>query len=195
MSQPSIEPGFEVAGERERSCVVRRPSPRREPRRAAAGRRIHRTAPPVVRAMVHRHRLAPRRRRSCVRSFAIFPLLYVLSASLKPQGTLTGSNQLFSDVQLRQLRAHAHRSADPVRPVVRQHARDRAHDGLRDGLHRRARGVRVLADALHRPPRRTRHDRGGADVPAAARGRRDLPAHDDDRRLVPGDRPEHARRG
>ena len=27
--------------------------------------------------------------------FAIFPLLYVLSSSLNPRGTLTGSNQLF----------------------------------------------------------------------------------------------------
>lgn len=31
-------------------------------------------------------------------AFALFPLLYVLSASLNPQGTLTGSNQLFSAV-------------------------------------------------------------------------------------------------
>jgi arabinogalactan oligomer/maltooligosaccharide transport system permease protein len=30
--------------------------------------------------------------------FAIFPLLYVLSASLNPNGTLTGSNQLFSQI-------------------------------------------------------------------------------------------------
>lgn len=30
--------------------------------------------------------------------FAIFPLLYVLSASLNPKGTLTGSNQLFSEI-------------------------------------------------------------------------------------------------
>lgn len=30
--------------------------------------------------------------------FAIFPLLYVLSASLNPRGTLTGSNQLFSAI-------------------------------------------------------------------------------------------------
>jgi arabinogalactan oligomer/maltooligosaccharide transport system permease protein len=30
--------------------------------------------------------------------FAIFPLLYVFSASLNPQGTLTGSNQLFSAI-------------------------------------------------------------------------------------------------
>ncbi len=32
--------------------------------------------------------------------FAVFPLLYVLSASLRPQGTLTGSNQLFSAFSL-----------------------------------------------------------------------------------------------
>ncbi|MBO0980412.1 sugar ABC transporter permease [Microbacterium sp. SD291] len=31
-----------------------------------------------------------------VSAFALFPLLYVLSASLNPKGTLTGSNQLFS---------------------------------------------------------------------------------------------------
>jgi arabinogalactan oligomer/maltooligosaccharide transport system permease protein len=30
--------------------------------------------------------------------FALFPLLYVLSASLNPNGTLTGSNQLFSAI-------------------------------------------------------------------------------------------------
>lgn len=32
--------------------------------------------------------------------FSAFPLLYVLSASLNPQGTLTGSNALFSDIGL-----------------------------------------------------------------------------------------------
>lgn len=31
-------------------------------------------------------------------AFALFPLLYVFSASLNPQGTLTGSNQLFSAI-------------------------------------------------------------------------------------------------
>ncbi|MBW8763292.1 MAG: sugar ABC transporter permease [Microbacterium sp.] len=33
-----------------------------------------------------------------VSAFALFPLLYVLSASLNPRGTLTGSNQLFSAI-------------------------------------------------------------------------------------------------
>lgn len=35
-----------------------------------------------------------------VSAFALFPLLYVLSASLNPTGTLTGSNQLFQQVGL-----------------------------------------------------------------------------------------------
>ncbi|MGB3732364.1 sugar ABC transporter permease [Microbacterium sp.] len=33
-----------------------------------------------------------------VSAFAVFPLLYVISASLNPKGTLTGSNRLFSAV-------------------------------------------------------------------------------------------------
>ncbi|WP_349884866.1 sugar ABC transporter permease [Microbacterium sp. WHRI 7836] len=33
-----------------------------------------------------------------VSAFALFPLLYVVSASLNPKGTLTGSNQLFSAI-------------------------------------------------------------------------------------------------
>ena len=33
-----------------------------------------------------------------VSAFALFPLMYVLSASLNPKGTLTGSNQLFSAI-------------------------------------------------------------------------------------------------
>lgn len=33
-----------------------------------------------------------------VSAFALFPLLYVISASLNPKGTLTGSNQLFSAI-------------------------------------------------------------------------------------------------
>jgi len=33
-----------------------------------------------------------------VSAFALFPLLYVVSASLNPRGTLTGSNQLFSAI-------------------------------------------------------------------------------------------------
>lgn len=59
------------------------------------------------------HRSAPRRRSLgawfadtgwrhvvaiVVSAFALFPLLYVVSASLNPNGTLTGSNQLFSAV-------------------------------------------------------------------------------------------------
>ena len=59
------------------------------------------------------HRSAPRRRSFAawfadtgwrhlvaivVSVFALFPLLYVVSASLNPNGTLTGSNQLFSAV-------------------------------------------------------------------------------------------------
>ena len=32
--------------------------------------------------------------------FALFPLMYIFSASLNPIGTLTGSNQLFSDFSL-----------------------------------------------------------------------------------------------
>lgn len=34
-------------------------------------------------------------------AFALFPLLYILSASLNPIGTLTGSNQLFSQISTR----------------------------------------------------------------------------------------------
>ena len=30
--------------------------------------------------------------------FAVFPILYVVSASLNPHGTLTGTNQLFSSI-------------------------------------------------------------------------------------------------
>ncbi len=33
--------------------------------------------------------------------FALFPLLYILSASLNPIGTLTGSNQLFRQIDVR----------------------------------------------------------------------------------------------
>ncbi|AVL98033.1 sugar ABC transporter permease [Microbacterium paraoxydans] len=59
------------------------------------------------------HRTAPRRRSFgawfadtgwrhlvaiVVSAFALFPLLYVVSASLNPKGTLTGSNQLFSAI-------------------------------------------------------------------------------------------------
>lgn len=59
------------------------------------------------------HRSAPRRRSLgawfadtgwrhvvaiVVSAFALFPLLYVVSASLNPNGTLTGSNQLFSAI-------------------------------------------------------------------------------------------------
>jgi arabinogalactan oligomer/maltooligosaccharide transport system permease protein len=95
MSQPSIEPGFELAGERERlGSEVSEPLTRSgatpgtpRTRRQSFSRWFTDTGWRHVVAIV-------------VSAFAVFPLLYVLSASLKPQGTLTGSNQLFSEFSL-----------------------------------------------------------------------------------------------
>jgi arabinogalactan oligomer/maltooligosaccharide transport system permease protein len=47
--------------------------------------------------------------------FSVFPLLYVLSASLNPRGTLTGSNQLFSAIGLD---AYARLLSDPSQPFA-----------------------------------------------------------------------------
>lgn len=47
--------------------------------------------------------------------YAVFPLLYVLSASLNPQGTLTGSNQMFSTVSFD---AYAGILNDPTAPFA-----------------------------------------------------------------------------
>src|SRR5690554_7000263 len=47
--------------------------------------------------------------------FSVFPLLYVLSASLNPRGTLTGSNQLFSAVGLD---AYGRLLSDPSQPFA-----------------------------------------------------------------------------
>ena len=48
--------------------------------------------------------------------FAAFPLVYVLSASLSPGGTLTGSNQLFSKIDFSN---YSKLMSDPVRPYGR----------------------------------------------------------------------------
>ena len=45
--------------------------------------------------------------------FAAFPLVYVLSASLAPGGTLTGSNKLFSQIDFSN---YSRLLSDPVRP-------------------------------------------------------------------------------
>nr|WP_224760795.1 sugar ABC transporter permease [Salinibacterium sp. ZJ450] len=47
--------------------------------------------------------------------YSVFPLLYVLSASLNPRGTLTGSNQLFSAIGLD---AYARLLNDPDQPFA-----------------------------------------------------------------------------
>jgi arabinogalactan oligomer/maltooligosaccharide transport system permease protein len=47
--------------------------------------------------------------------FSVFPLLYVLSASLNPRGTLTGSNQLFSAFGLD---AYGRLLSDPSQPFA-----------------------------------------------------------------------------
>jgi arabinogalactan oligomer/maltooligosaccharide transport system permease protein len=47
--------------------------------------------------------------------FSVFPLLYVLSASLNPRGTLTGSNQLFSAIGLD---AYGRLLNDPSQPFA-----------------------------------------------------------------------------
>ena len=47
--------------------------------------------------------------------FSVFPLLYVLSASLNPRGTLTGSNQLFSAIGLD---AYGRLLSDPSQPFA-----------------------------------------------------------------------------
>jgi arabinogalactan oligomer/maltooligosaccharide transport system permease protein len=49
-------------------------------------------------------------------AFAIFPVLYVVSSSLNPGGTLTGSNRLFSHVSLDN---YAHLFDDPVHPYAK----------------------------------------------------------------------------
>ncbi|MET1044081.1 MAG: sugar ABC transporter permease [Microbacteriaceae bacterium] len=47
--------------------------------------------------------------------YSVLPLLYVLSASLNPHGTLTGSNQLFSAIGLD---AYARLLSDPTQPFL-----------------------------------------------------------------------------
>lgn len=47
--------------------------------------------------------------------FSVFPLLYVLSASLNPRGTLTGSNKLFSAIGLD---AYGRLLSDPSQPFA-----------------------------------------------------------------------------
>ena len=47
--------------------------------------------------------------------FAAFPLVYVLSASLAPGGTLTGSNKLFSQTDFSN---YSKLVSDPVRPYA-----------------------------------------------------------------------------
>jgi len=47
--------------------------------------------------------------------FSVFPLLYVLSASLNPRGTLTGSNQLFSAIGMD---AYGRLLSDPSQPFA-----------------------------------------------------------------------------
>src|SRR5690606_11332086 len=74
----------------------------------------------------------------------------------------------------RQLRAHPHGSAEPVPAVVPEHAAHRGRDRAGDRVHRRLRGICLLAYAVHRPPCGAGHDRGRADVPAAAGRGRDL---------------------
>jgi arabinogalactan oligomer/maltooligosaccharide transport system permease protein len=51
---------------------------------------------------------------ACV--LALFPLLYILSASLNPAGTLTGSNELFRDLSLQNF---VDLFTDPGRPFLR----------------------------------------------------------------------------
>ncbi len=47
--------------------------------------------------------------------YSVLPLLYVLSASLNPRGTLTGSNQLFSNIGLD---AYGRLLSDPTQPFA-----------------------------------------------------------------------------
>jgi arabinogalactan oligomer/maltooligosaccharide transport system permease protein len=114
MSQPSIEPGFEIAGERER---VRLEAAEPAAPATSGGGRVPASLSPRRRSFGRwftdtgwRHLVAVV---TC--AFAIFPLLYVLSASLKPQGTLTGSNQLFSEFSFE---SYARILTDPQVPYV-----------------------------------------------------------------------------
>lgn len=51
-----------------------------------------------------------------VSAFAVFPLLYVVSASLNPNGTLTGSNQLFSSIGID---SYVRMLTDPRNPYLK----------------------------------------------------------------------------
>ena len=104
--------------------------------------------------------------------YAVFPLVYVLSASLNPQGTLSASNALFSMVDFAN---YAALSGTSYWTWACELAADRGHrrGGRRaDG---RGGGVRLLAIPLLGAPCQPHRPAHHPDVPAGAGVRRHLP--------------------
>ncbi len=128
-------------------------------------------------------------------AFAFIPILYVVSSSLNPTGSLTGSNHLFSAVSFDN---YVDLLTDPpVHPYARWFwntlmiATVTALGTVMIGGRGR---VRVLAVPVPRASRRAAVAAARADVPADARVRRDLPAARHAQGRVPGDRSRHAPR-
>ena len=111
--------------------------------------------------------------------FALFPIVFVISSSLNPQRHAHRVERAVLRDRPRQLRAHPHRPAGArTRSGSRNTMLIAAITAIGTVFLGGARGVLVLAHAVHGPPVRADLDRRRADVPAAARRRRDLPAHE-----------------
>ncbi len=98
--------------------------------------------------------------------FALFPVVYLLSASLNPAGSLQTATLIPTSFSLNNFQTLFSDQSRPYGRVVQERLRHRRRRRLRADLHRRLRGLRVLADALHRPPRRAAHAAAAAALPA-----------------------------
>lgn len=105
--------------------------------------------------------------------FAAFPLVYVLSASLAPGGTLTGSNKLFSQTDFSN---YSKLVSDPVRPYAQWYLNTLIIAAVTAVLTVFLGALAAYSFSRMRfKGRRAVGPHAGADVPAAADGCRHLP--------------------
>ena len=105
--------------------------------------------------------------------FAAFPLVYVLSVSLAPGGTLTGSNKLFSQTDFSN---YSKLVSDPVRPYAQWYLNTLIIAAVTAVLTVFLGALAAYSFSRMRfKGRRAVGPHAGADVPAAADGCRHLP--------------------
>ena len=126
--------------------------------------------------------------------WALFPILFIVSAALNPIGSVASTSLIPTDASLDKLRGPVQRPVAALHPLGRQHPGRLRRGDAGAGPGQRVGRLRLQPAALLGAPGRAAHAAAHPDVPPVPRGDGAVPAVHRAGRGGPRDRAEHDRR-